>query len=126
MPDRFAFTSTARLCLLLIGLLMMALGGSAGAGLSEADRITLDQPACVQMKTYSQDITLLNDEMQNLKRAPSHRRFCDVTGRAVLTIGNTVDYMRSHIGECTITADSTSQLAVLGRGIASDRGRTCR
>jgi hypothetical protein len=99
---------------------------AARAGLSEADRITLEQAACAQMRSFSQDITLLNDEMQNVRRSPNRRRLCDVLGRSVTTIGNTVDYMHSHIGECTITAASMDQMAVLGRSIDGDRRRVCR
>src|ERR1700712_2307578 len=69
---------------------------AARAGLSEADRVTLEQPACAQMRSFSQDITLLNDEMQNVRRSPNRRRLCDVLERTVTTIGNTVDYMQSH------------------------------
>jgi hypothetical protein len=110
-------------------LLFLMLAGSAQvakAGLSEADRITLEQPACAQMKSFSQDITLLNDEMQNLKRSRNKRRICDVTGRAVTTIGSTVGYMQSHIGECTITVATIDQMAALGRDLESDRRRVCR
>lgn len=96
------------------------------AGLSEADRITLEQPACAQMRSYSQDITLLNDEMQNLKRSRDRRRTCEVIRRAVSTIGDTVGYMRSHVGECTITSATTEQMADLLRQLDNDRSRTCR
>jgi hypothetical protein len=96
------------------------------AGLSEAERITLEQPACAQMRSWSQDITLLNDEMQNLKRTRDRRRTCEVLRRAVATIGETVGYMRSHIGECTITAASTEQMADLVRQLENDGRRSCR
>jgi hypothetical protein len=95
------------------------------AGLSEADRVTLEQPACAQMRSYSQDITLLNDEMQNLKRTRDRRRTCEVIRRAVSTIGDTVGYMRAHIGECTITSASTEAMADLVRKMQNDSG-SCR
>jgi hypothetical protein len=94
----------------------------AEAGLSEADRITLDQPACVQMKAYAQDITLLNDEMQNMKKFGT-RRMCVVLERATTTIGTSVGYMQSHVGECTITAASIDNLA---RSLENDRRKLCR
>jgi hypothetical protein len=113
---------------IIFTLLFVVLGfvRIAGAGLSEADRITLEQPACAQMKSFSQDITLLNDEMQNLKRSKNRRRVCDVVGRAVTTIGSTVGYMQSHIGECTITVATIDQMATLGRQLEDDRRRACR
>jgi hypothetical protein len=109
-----------------LALFALGFAGAAHAGLSEADRITLEQPACAQMKSFSQDITLLNDEMQNLKRSRNRRRICDVTGRAVTTIGSTVGYMQSHIGECTITTATIDQMATLGRQLESDRRGVCR
>jgi hypothetical protein len=96
------------------------------AGLSEAERITLDQPACAQMKSFSQDITLINDEMQNVRRSGQRRRLCDILARASTTIGSTVGYMQSHIGECTITSDSINNLALLGRQFEGDRRKLCR
>jgi hypothetical protein len=109
-------------------IVVLAIAGFATvakAGLSEADRITLDQPACVQMKAYAQDITLLNDEMQNMKKFGT-RRMCVVLGRATTTIGTTVGYMQSHVGECTITAASINDLATLGRSLENDRRKLCR
>ena len=67
--------------------LITGFAGTADAGLSEAERVILEQPACAQMKSYSQDITLLNDEMQNVRRSPNRRRLCDVLRRSVTTIG---------------------------------------
>ncbi len=98
----------------------------AQAGLSEADRITLDQPACAQMKSYAQDITLLNDELQNVRKFGQRGRLCDVLGRSTSAIGNTVGYMQSHVGECTITTESIEQLATLGRQFEGDRRKLCR
>jgi hypothetical protein len=114
---------------LLFAVTLAVLTGVAGvshAGLSEAERITLEQPACAQMRSWSQDITLLNDEMQNLKRTRDRRRTCEVLRRAVSTIGDTVGYMRAHIGECTITAASTEQMADLVRQLENDGRRACR
>jgi hypothetical protein len=107
-------------------ILVAAIGVAnvARAGLSEADRITLDQPACVQMKSYAQDITLLNDEMQNMRKFGG-RRLCDVLGRSVTTIGNTVEYMRSHVGECTITDASIGDRATSARQLEADRRKLC-
>ncbi len=99
---------------------------SAKAGPSEAERLTLEQPACAQMKSYSQDITLLNDELQNIRRSPNRRRLCDVLGRSVTTVGDTVQYMRSHVGECTITTSTTEQMATLAAQLDTDRRRVCR
>ena len=99
---------------------------TANAGLSEAERLTLEQPACAQMKSYSQDITLLNDEMQNVRRSPNRRRLCDVLRRSVTTIGNTIEYMRVHVGECTITTPTTDQMANLLRQLDTDRRKVCR
>ena len=104
---------------------VIGVANTARAGLSEADRITLDQPACVQMKSYAQDITLLNDEMQNMRKFGG-RRLCDVLGRSVTTIGNTVDYMRSHVGECTITNAGIDDLASSARTLEGDRRKLCR
>jgi hypothetical protein len=109
-------------------IVLVAIAGFAPiaeAGLSEADRITLDQPACVQMKAYAQDITLLNDEMQNMKKFGA-RRMCVVLERATTTIGTTVGYMQSHVGECTITAASIDNLATLGKSLENDRRKLCR
>jgi hypothetical protein len=114
---------------LFLALVFSTVSGSirpSHAGLSEADRVTLEQPACAQMRSYSQDITLLNDEMQNLKRSRDRRRTCEVIRRAVSTIGDTVGYMRFHVGECTITSSTTEQMADLLRQLDSDRRRTCR
>jgi hypothetical protein len=99
---------------------------NARAGLSEAERTILEQPACAQMKSFSQDITLLNDELQNIRRSPNRRRLCDVLGRSVTTVGNTINYMRSHTGECTITAASTDQMAGLLGQLDNDRRKVCR
>jgi len=111
----------------LIVLLVAAFGaGAAQAGLSEAERLTLDQPSCAEMKAYSQDITLLSDEMQNVRRFGQRGRMCDVLGRARTAIGNAIGYMQSHIGECTITAASTDQMATLGRQFENDRRKLCR
>jgi CHASE1-domain containing sensor protein len=106
-------------------LLVLVMTGVARAGLSEAERITLDQPACAQMKAFSQDITLLNDEMQNMRRFGA-RRLCEVLGRSITTISNTVDYMRSHVGECTITDAKVDDLASSYRKLEADRRRVCR
>jgi hypothetical protein len=114
---------------LFLALMFSVVPGSvrpSHAGLSEADRVTLEQPACAQMRSYSQDITLLNDEMQNLKRSRDRRRTCEVIRRAVSTIGDTVGYMRSHVGECTITSATAEQMADLLRQLDNDRRRTCR
>jgi hypothetical protein len=112
------------------GLVIAVLGaGSADvalAGLSEAERITLDQPACAQMKSFSRDVTLLNDELQNVRRFKQRGKICDVLGRAATTIGSTVGYMQGHIGECTITPASIDQMATLGRELESDRRKLCR
>jgi hypothetical protein len=110
---------------LMIVFLNSGLGG-AKAGLSEAERTTLDQPACAQMKSFSQDITLLNDEMQNVRRFGQRNRICDVLGRTTTTIGNTIGYMQSHVGECTITAASIEQMTTLGRTLENDRRKLCR
>jgi hypothetical protein len=115
----------ARCSFFIVLFAMTGLANVARAGLSEADRITLDQPACVQMKSYAQDITLLNDEMQNMRKFGT-RRMCDVLGRATTTIGTTVGYMQSHVGECTITAASIDNLATLGRQLETDRRKLCR
>jgi hypothetical protein len=108
------------------GVLMVpVLTGVARAGLTEAERITLDQPACAQMKSFSQDITLLNDEMQNMQRFGT-RRLCEVLGRSITTISNTVEYMRSHVGECTITDAKVDDLASSQRKLEADRRKVCR
>jgi hypothetical protein len=119
------FSRPARGGFFIVLVAMMGFATIAEAGLSEADRITLDQPACVQMKAYAQDITLLNDEMQNMKKFGT-RRMCDVLGRATTTIGTTVGYMQSHVGECTITAASINDLATLGSQLENDRRKICR
>jgi hypothetical protein len=111
---------------LVVSLALTEFAGPASAGLSEADRITLDQPACLQMKSYAQDITLLNDEMQNVRRFGQRSKLCDVLGRSTTTIGNTVGYMQLHVGECTITPEYINQLANLGRDLQNDRRKLCR
>jgi hypothetical protein len=125
MTFQIDFSRPARGGFFIVLVAMTGFATIAKAGLSEADRITLDQPACVQMKTYAQDITLLNDEMQNMKKFGTHR-MCDVLGRATATIGTTVGYMQSHVGECTITAASINDLATLGRSLENDRRKLCR
>ena len=125
MTFDISISHRARSGFLIVLLAMTGFATVAKAGLSEADRITLDQPACVQMKSYAQDITLLNDEMQNMRRFGG-RRLCDVLGRATITIGNTVGYMQSHVGECTITAASINNLATLGKELEVDRRKLCR
>jgi hypothetical protein len=125
MTFQIGISRLARGGFFIVLLGMMGLTTIARAGLSEADRITLDQPACVQMKAYAQDITLLNDEMQNMKKFGT-RRMCDVLGRATTTIGTTVGYMQSHVGECTITAASINDLATLGSQLENDRRKICR
>ncbi|WP_213742319.1 hypothetical protein [Bradyrhizobium sp. dw_411] len=125
MTFQIGFSRPARGGLLIVLLAITGLATVAKAGLSEADRITLDQPACVQMKAYAQDITLLNDEMQNMKKFGT-RRMCVVLERATTTIGTTVGYMQSHVGECTITAASIDNLASLGRSLENDRRKLCR
>ena len=106
-------------------VIVMAMTGVARAGLSEAERITLDQPACAQMKAYSQDFTLLNDEMQNMTKFGT-RRLCEVLGRSITTISNTVEYMRSHVGECTITDARVDDLFSSQRKLEADRRKVCR
>jgi hypothetical protein len=123
--DIFSSSHQARGGFFIVVLAITSLAPVAEAGLSEADRITLDQPACVQMKAYAQDITLLNDEMQNMKKFGT-RRMCVVLERATTTIGTTVGYMQSHVGECTITAASIDNLATLGRSLENDRRKLCR
>jgi hypothetical protein len=125
MTFQIGISRLARGGFFIVLLGMMGLTTLATAGLSEADRITLDQPACVQMKAYAQDIALLNDEMQNMKKFGT-RRMCDVLGRATTTIGTTVGYMQSHVGECTITAASINDLATLGSQLENDRRKICR
>jgi hypothetical protein len=98
----------------------------AQAGLSEAERITLDQPACARMKTFRQDITLINDEMANVRKFGQRGRLCDVLGRAATSINGTLDYMQSHIGECTITTASIDQLTSQARDFERDRRKLCR
>jgi hypothetical protein len=105
--------------------IVLLMTGVARAGLSEAERITLDQPACAQMKAFSQDITLLNDEMQNMRRFGT-RRLCEVLGRSITTISNTVGYMRSHVGECTITDAKVDDLASSQRTLEADQRKVCR
>ena len=106
-------------------LVFVAMTGAARAGLSEAERITLDQPACAQMKAFSQDITLLNDEMQNMRKFGT-RRLCEVLGRSITSISNTVEYMRSHVGECTITDAKVDDLFSSQRKLEADRRKVCR
>jgi hypothetical protein len=125
MTFQIGFSRPARGGFFIVLLAMTGLATVAKAGLSEADRITLDQPACVQMKAYAQDITLLNDEMQNMKKFGT-RRMCVVLERATTTIGTTVGYMQSHVGECTITAAAIDNLATLGRSLENDRRKLCR
>jgi len=100
--------------------------GSALAGLSEAERTTLDQPACARMKSFSQDITLLDDEMQNVRRFGQRNRICDVLGRSTATVSSTIGYMQAHIGECTITAASIERMTILARQLENDRRKLCR
>ena len=106
-------------------LVVVVMTGVARAGLSEAERITLDQPACAQMKAFSQDITLLNDEMQNMRKFGT-RRLCEVLGRSITIISNTVEYMRSHVGECTITDAKVDDLFSSQRKLEGDRRKICR
>jgi hypothetical protein len=110
----------------ILFVLFLMTGDPAHAGLSEAERITLDQPACAQMKSFSQDVTLINDEMQNVRRYGQRGRLCDVLARASTTIGSMIGYMQSHIGECTITTDSINNMATLGRQFEGDRRKLCR
>jgi hypothetical protein len=120
----FGIFRNARLAPSSIFIVVFVMTGAARAGLSEAERITLDQPACAQMKAFAQDITLLNDEMQNMRRFGA-RRLCEVLGRSIATISNTVDYMRSHVGECTITDAKIDDLAVSARKLEGDRRKVC-
>ena len=106
-------------------IFLLAMPVTASAGLSEAERITLDQPACAQMKAFSQDITLLNDEMQNMRKFGT-RRLCEVLGRSITSISNTVEYMRSHVGECTITDAKVDDLFSSQRKLEADRRKVCR
>jgi hypothetical protein len=107
-------------------LLMTGVADPAKAGLSEAERITLDQPACAQMKSFSQDVTLIDDEMANVRRYGQRGRLCDLLARAGTTIGSMIGYMQSHIGECTITTESINNMAILGRQFEGDRRKLCR
>jgi hypothetical protein len=121
---RILRSSPGGFCFVLV--LMTWLAGPAQAGLSEAERITLDQPACAQMKSFSQDVTLINDELTNVRRYGQRSRLCDVLARAGTTIGSMIGYMQSHIGECTITTDSINNMATLGRQFEGDRRKLCR
>jgi len=100
--------------------------GSVNAGLSEAERTILEQPACAQMKSFSQDITLLDDELQNVRKFGQRNRLCDVLGRATSAVRDTIYYMQSHVGECNITAASFEKMTILGRQLENDRRKTCR
>lgn len=122
----FRISRVARCGFLTVVLATTAASTIARAGLSEAERITLDEPACAQMKSFSRDITLINDEVQNMRRFKERRRLCEVLGRASTTIGSTIGYMQSHIGECTITVASIDQMATLGRQLENDRRKVCR
>jgi hypothetical protein len=122
--DIFSISRSARGGFLIVLVAMTGFASIAEAGLSEADRITLDQPACVQMKAYAQDITLLNDEMQNMKKFGT-RRMCVVLERSITTISTTVGYMQAHVGECTITAATVNDLATLSRSLENDRRKLC-
>ena len=124
MTFQIGFSRLARRGSLIALVAVTGFAGIADAGLSEADRITLDQPACVQMKAYAQDITLLNDEMQNMKKFGT-RRMCVVLERSITTISTTVGYMQGHIGECTITAATVNDLATLSRSLENDRRKLC-
>jgi hypothetical protein len=123
--DIFSSSHQARRGFFIVLVAMTGFATVAKAGLSEADRITLDQPACVQMKAYAQDITLLNDEMQNMKKFGT-RRMCVVLERSITTISTTVGYMQAHVGECTITAATVNDLATLSRSLENDRRKLCR
>jgi hypothetical protein len=123
--DIFSSSHQARRGFFIVLVAMTGFATVAKAGLSEADRITLDQPACVQMKAYAQDITLLNDEMQNMKKFGT-RRICVVLERSITTISTTVGYMQAHVGECTITAATVNDLATLSRSLENDRRKLCR
>ena len=123
--ETFGVLRLARRGFFIALIAMTGTADLAQAGLTEAERITLDQPACAQMKSYAQDITLLNDEMQNMRRFGA-RRLCEVLGRSITAIGNTVDYMRSHVGECTITDAKIADLADSARTLKSDRHKVCR
>lgn len=125
MTFQIGFSRVARGGFFIVLLAISGFAPIAKAGLSEADRITLDQPACVQMKAYAQDITLLNDEMQNMKKFGT-RRMCVVLERSITTISTTVGYMQAHIGECTITATTVNDLATLSRSLENDRRKLCR
>ena len=107
-------------------IIVMAMTGVARAGLSEAERITLDQPACAQMKSFSQDVTLVNDELTNVRRYGQRSRLCDVLARAGTTIGSMIGYMQSHIGECTITDAKIDDLFSSQRKLEADRRKVCR
>ena len=124
MTFRIGFSRVARGGSFIALVAVTGFATVAEAGLSEADRITLDQPACVQMKAYAQDITLLNDEMQNMKKFGT-RRMCVVLERSITTISTTVGYMQAHIGECTITAATVNDLATLSRSLENDRRKLC-
>jgi hypothetical protein len=124
MTFQISFSRVAHGGFFIVLLAMTGFAPIAEAGLSEADRITLDQPACVQMKAYAQDITLLNDEMQNMKKFGT-RRMCVVLERSITTISTTVGYMQAHVGECTITAATVNDLATLSRSLENDRRKLC-
>jgi hypothetical protein len=122
--DAFSISRTLRGFFIVL-VTITGLETAAEAGLSEADRITLDQPACVQMKAYAQDITLLNDELQNMKKFGT-RRICVVLDRSITTINTTVGYMQAHVGECTITAATVNDLATLSQSLENNRRKLCR
>jgi hypothetical protein len=122
--DAFSISRTLRGFFIVL-VTITGLETAAEAGLSEADRITLDQPACVQMKAYAQDITLLNDELQNMKKFGT-RRICVVLERSITTINTTVGYMQAHVGECTITAATVNDLATLSQSLENNRRKLCR
>lgn len=125
--ENFRISRLARGGFLIVVILATAgLANPAWAGLSEAERITLEQPACAQMKSFRQDITLVNDELQNVRRYGQRRRLCEVLGRGSAAIGGMIGYMHAHIGECTITADSIDNMTTLGRQFESDRHKLCR
>lgn len=124
MAKTMSFASVARGIFYVCAVLSIATG-SARAGLSDDERKLLDQPACIEMKTYSQDITLIQEAMQNARRNRSGRKMCDLAERAVILLGSALGYMRSHVGQCTITQAAIDQLRAQAQELETARRRGC-
>ncbi len=119
-----------RACALSGVILLTTPSGSwaqgAGEALRNIEREMRDAPICQQMEGYSAQLANIRRETQEGARRSSWRRVCIILGQATGVLAEMITFMRSHIGECNITAASLLQTVAAASEMAKTRAQHCR